>query len=146
MSTAMNDQMWLSSINSSCNAFFNMSQGCRSIVVTIWTWFSTRRMSTKGRWFGVFHDESTFYANDETRLIWQDDQTDLIPKTNGSSLMVSALMHLDVASRKVFEPSYKNTGLFKRVSWKWGNKLLCKEAAGQSTRRFGAATNMLVKS
>jgi hypothetical protein len=40
----------------------------------------------------VFHDESTFYANDGTRLIWQDDQTDLIPKTNGSSLMVSAFM------------------------------------------------------
>lgn len=35
---------------------------------------------------------STFYANDETRLIWQDDQTDLIPKTIGSSLMVSEFM------------------------------------------------------
>lgn len=38
-----------------------------------------------------FHDESTFYANDGTRLIWQDDQTVLIPKTNGSSLMYQHL-------------------------------------------------------
>lgn len=40
----------------------------------------------------VYHDESTFYSNDMNRLIWQDDKKDLLPKTNGLSLMVSGFM------------------------------------------------------
>ena len=38
----------------------------------------------------VTHDESTFYANDGKKLIWmQNSKKKLLPKTNGSSIMIS---------------------------------------------------------
>jgi hypothetical protein len=41
----------------------------------------------------LYHDESTFYANDGTHMIWQSDEhQDLLPKSNGTSTMVSAFM------------------------------------------------------
>jgi hypothetical protein len=41
----------------------------------------------------LYHDESTFYANDGSHMIWQSDEhQDLLPKSNGTSLMVSGFM------------------------------------------------------
>jgi hypothetical protein len=41
----------------------------------------------------ITHDESTFYANDGSRLLWQEDGKSTIrPKSLGSSIMVSAFV------------------------------------------------------
>ncbi|KAG0700911.1 hypothetical protein DFH29DRAFT_876281 [Suillus ampliporus] len=64
-----------------------------------------------------FHDESTFYANDRRKLIWEHKLKGAVPqpKGEGSSLMVADFMSADYGAGKTRDGYYTNNEILRHM-------------------------------